>query len=90
MCALETLTQMFISCPRDTLELLVKKKMLNQTKLYETEIGKPSLILKKIVLLDSFFELILVFSTKHSHILSICFTPIFVNEFLFMLLFFLF
>lgn len=42
MCALETLTQMFISCPRDTLELLIKKKMLNQTKLYETEIGMPS------------------------------------------------
>lgn len=54
MCALETLTQMFISCPRDTLELLVKKKMLNQTKLYETEIGKPSLIITKIVLLDIF------------------------------------
>ncbi|XP_025420820.1 huntingtin [Sipha flava] len=40
MCALETLTQMFISCPHDTLQFLVKKKMLNQTKLFETEIAK--------------------------------------------------
>lgn len=39
MCALETLTQMFVSCPRDTLQFLMKKRMLNQTKLYETEIG---------------------------------------------------
>lgn len=39
MCALDTLTQMLISCPRDTLQFLVNKKILNQTKLYETEIG---------------------------------------------------
>lgn len=39
MCALETLVQMFVSCPPDTLQMLLKKKMLNQTKLYETEIG---------------------------------------------------
>lgn len=43
MCALETLTQIFISCPHDTLQLLVKKRMLNQTKLYETEIGSLKL-----------------------------------------------
>lgn len=39
MCALDTLTQMFLSCPRDTLQLLTKKKMLSQSKLYETEVG---------------------------------------------------
>lgn len=39
ICALETLTQLFVSCPRDTSQVLVKKKILNQTKLYETEIG---------------------------------------------------
>lgn len=39
MCALDTLTQIFLSCPMDTLQLLTKKKMLNQTKLYETEVG---------------------------------------------------
>lgn len=43
--ALETLTQMFVHCPRDTLLLLVKRKMLNQTKLYETEIGELSLVI---------------------------------------------
>ncbi|CAH1724958.1 unnamed protein product [Aphis gossypii] len=40
MCALDTLTQMFLSCPRDTLQLLTKKKMLSQSKLYETEVVK--------------------------------------------------
>jgi len=39
MSALDTLTQIFVSCPRDILQFLVNKKMLNQTKLYETEIG---------------------------------------------------
>jgi len=56
MCALDTLTQVFVSCPRDILPFLVNKRMLNQTKLYETEIGKFSLIIKYCITVMSKFR----------------------------------
>ncbi|XP_050429862.1 huntingtin isoform X2 [Adelges cooleyi] len=46
--ALETLTQLFIFCPSDTLQVLTKKKMLNQTKLYETEVAKMHTLVNSI------------------------------------------